>query len=1064
MTTISIELLGSSCVSYREHRLTPSSPQLFAAALFLCTERERHISRQELQQLLLAPEASRSARSHNLRQLLYRLSSTGFPLYTNGVLVRCDAQVIQSDVTALRELTPEDRAQLPVGALAVLPEFSQPLSPSFDNWLEALRNGTYRTLRELLSGDLVVLSGACDWDRAALTARILLSLDPLNYSAVKVLVEAAIVRSDFSEALATIDRFLDDCENPSPTRRLAERLRRTIAPRRRAGSSFPFVGRADTLAALSEAWTRTANGCTQYVLLTGPAGIGKTRVSTAIRELIVSRGGQVIAHVCHDTDRHQPLSLFVHLARELGGMPGSLGVSPPALSQLKRLVFERPDSTLTGSDAISSEIARAELHDALADLFDAVSSECELLVVVDDAHFLDPASWAVLRTLTARVRTRPAMVLLCTRSTGHIKADSSPLPYTRVIPLGPLSDNDSRSLLLALTTPGFLGDAQVTESVRLAGGNPFYLQAIARHPRRASSDAIPFDISALAARSYLSLDDEARTVLECVLLLNSLASLERVQTIVQLDGFAFLRALRVLEEDGLLHCVGNDLKCPHHLLSEALRPLLPTSVVAALRQRIAMHLEAECIERRFDGALAWSAAQAWMEVGRTSAATRLLRQCASYAASLAEHSEAARMLARLLPVELPDEEALGLIDEVIAYSEAGGERSIRARALRERLRHMKGPSAIPSEQLRRELCAVRVARAEADLNEVEDIAPVVAELRDLVADEQLEPELRMRAGISVLIAADLSLDQGVATQCWDALRPIRRTLGAAHTQALRAKLIFHTVFGAPSVAASTARRILGLHPLASLEFTSVMSRRNALFALAILGEGETFMPGAIAAFDHMIAQKVYTEAVYVSVSLADHLMAAGDFGGALNCLARAGSALSRVAESAAGVTLGYLSSLSLIAFWSGDYDTAARILSHVRERFHLLATPRLRALSSAHKMRLRLTRGEVVDERDFSQLLDYYDRGARLGRQDTVVETLWLAHRQRDATDCASELLREYLETRRRERCAADWSFWHSTRSDPVWRDHLSLIPRLRDPVPVDHAQLRELVSRTEMK
>jgi hypothetical protein len=258
-----------------------------------------------------------------------------------------------------------------------------------------------------------------------------------------------------------------------------------------------------------------------------------------------------------------------------------------------------------------------------------------------------------LRTLTARVRTRPVMLLLCTRSTAHISAEAAPLSYSRVIPLGPLSDIDSRTLLLALTTSRFLDDAHVSESVRAAGGNPFYIQAIARQPRWATRDGIPFDISALASRSYLSLDDEARTVLECTLLLHNLATIERVQAIGHVDGFGFLRALRVLEEDGLLHCVGSEIKCPHDLLSEALQPLVPTTVVAVLRQRIARQLEAECIQQRFDSTLAWGAAQAWMDVGNVPAATRLLRRCAAYAASLAEHSEAARMLARLLPLAFP---------------------------------------------------------------------------------------------------------------------------------------------------------------------------------------------------------------------------------------------------------------------------------------------------------------------------------------------------------------------------------------------------------------------------
>ena len=1061
MTTISIELLGSSSVSYGDYRLTPSSPQMFGAALFLSTETDRHVSRQELQQLLLAPTAKKSSRSHNLRQLLYRLSSTGFPLRAEGLFVRSDADVIQSDMSALCALTPEARAQIPVRGLSVLPDFSPSFAQPFEHWLDALRTRLYRTLRDLLSTDLVALQAASDWTLAASTARTLLNLDPLNYPAVKSLVEFALLRSENGEAIATIDRYLEDCDSDSPARVRAERLRRTISSRPAVEVPAPFVGRADTLAVLSEAWACATKGSTQYVLVTGPAGIGKTRVATAIRELIASRGGHVFEYACHDTDRYLPLSLFIPLAKELVGMRGSLGVSPTALAHIKHLLFENTHSPSGASDTISSEIARADLHDALVDLIDAVSSEGNLLVLVDDAHFLDPASWAVLRTLTARVRTRPAMMIFCTRPTAQVRAASSPMAYSRVIPLRPLSDLDSRTLLLALTTPRLLDDAHISASIRVAGGNPLFIQAIARHPRWATSNAIPFDISALASRLYISLDDEARTVLECVLLLSNLATVERVQTIVQLDGFAFLRALRVLEEEGLLHGVGDELKCAHDLLSEALKPLLPTSVIAVLRQRVANHLEAECIEQRYDGALAWGAAQAWLDVGNMTAASRLLRRCAAYAASLAEHSEAARTLARLLPIALPHDEALGLIDELISYSEAGGERSIRARALQEKLRHMKEHSTTPSTGFHREVSAVRVARAEADLNEVDDIAPAVAELRELVADDQLEPELRMRAGVSVLMAADLSLDNSLAIQCWEALRPIARALGSAHTQALRAKLIFHAVFGVPSVAVATARRILALHPLDSLALTSVIARRNALFALAILGEEKTFRSRATASFERMIARKVYTEAVYISVVFADHLMAFGDFSGALASLDRASGSLSRVANTASGVTQGFLSSLSLIAAWSGDYNTASSILSRVQERLNLMNTPRLRALSAANKLRLAVMSGESVSRGQLSELRAHYEMGARLGRQDTIVESLWLGYQYAGVPRAGSELLRQYFQSRRRETCAADWSLWHSTRHDPAWRDHSTFSPRRRESVAIDLVQLRDLISRS---
>ena len=523
-----------------------------------------------------------------------------------------------------------------------------------------------------------------------------------------------------------------------------------------------------------------------------------------------------------------------------------------------------------------------------------------------------------------------------------------------------------------------------------------------------------------------------------------------------------LRSLRILEEDGLATCDGRDLRCSHELLADAFRDMIPASVVALLRERLAYRLEAECIQHRFDCALAWMAADAWMSLGNVTAAARLLRRCASYAANLGEQSEAARILSRLLVVTLPPSEAIPLLDELISYADIGGERSIRARALRERLRLMESPSGLLVTAGSRELSEVRVASAEADLNAIGDVASVISESRGAIADESLDTELRMRAGVSLLIAADVALDASLGTVCWKDLRRLRRVLGANNTQALRASLIYHTVFGNPATAVRTARRILSLHPIPAIDLSSVVARRNALFALQILGESRSFLPSAKAAFALMSERKVYTEAVYVAVTIAEHFIAVGDLVIALDWLERASSALPRVYETAEGVTQGYMSALSLIACLSGEYSATGELLALVRERLRLVNTPRLRAINAANAIRLALLRSAAIPEEcDLARLRHDYDTGCKLGRQDTVVEGLWLAYQTTGASSDASKLLCEYFASHRRESCPADWSLWNSTRTDAFWNGRTSLVPTPSEGREVPSDRLRGIVTLT---
>ena len=1060
MTIASLHIFGSARIELAERQLYPSAPKLFAAALYLCTENGRDTSREELQEFLFGFGGSSSARSHKLRQLLYRLTCAGIVIEAHDNFVRVPPQHVRSASEPLRALTRSERVQLPASAFIPLPGYSPAISRPFEDWLEILRRRLLREVRQLLTDDLASLQRTSEWHLAARAARLLLALDPHSYSTLCALVEALIIGAQTTEAATAIDTFLDDLGDTDPKLRMdAQRLRARISSIRPPISLAPLVGRSGTLAALSDAWSCAETGETQYVMMTGPAGIGKTRLCSALSDLLASRGVTIITHTCGDSDRHRPLSCFIRLSAQLLAMPGSLGVSPTAFSHLTRLSATEPDSADALPDAIASEIVRGEIHDALVDLFDAVSAETPLVVLVDDAHLLDLSSWAVLRSLSVRVRNRTAMLLLSARSTMHLHSHVS-LPRYRTISVARLSDSDSRALFTSLAPDLSHNDTQVSEAVQLAAGNPFFLHALARHLRGAYQTDVPLDIASLAARSYHALNDTARTVLECVLALKDLATLTRVCAAALTDDLAFLRSLRLLEEDGLVNCVGDSIRCSHDLLADALRKLVPSAVAALLQQRIAAQLETECVEGGFDTALAWAAAEAWMSLGNVTAAARLLRRCAAHAAHLGEHSEAARILCRLLSVPLPTREAIALIDELITYADVGGERSIRARALRERLRHMESASTTGGAS-HQELSSVRIAIAEADYNEAYDLRALLTESQSVLEDETVGTELRMRAGISLLIAADLGLDRDVALSSWRRLAVLGRKLGGDHTQTLRAKLIYHTVFGNPRIGVSTARQIIRLHPLPTVDAVSVMARRNALFALQMLGASAIFKPAAYATYAVLAERKIYTEAVYIAVTLAEDAVAAGDFRSALAWLDHASEIIGRLHETADGVIQAFMSTLSLVATYMGDHTTAARLLDQVRSRLRLATSPRLRAINTTYLVRLAIRQQRPIPrECNIDQMRRDYEAGCRLGRQDTVVEGLWLAYSSVGDAQAATHLLQQYFAKYRRETLSADWCLWNSTRVDSFWEQHRSLIPQSAAQPAAPLESLERIVSR----
>jgi DNA-binding SARP family transcriptional activator len=1061
MASVSLNIVGACRIDVGDKQLHPTSPQLFAAALYLSIESGRATSRDELQQLLFSPSAGRAARSHNLRQLLYRLGSLGFPITCSRDLVRMDSLQVEHPLAQLRAQSPADRVALPSVALEVLPGYVPGISRPYEEWLDRARIRLQREVRRVLQSDLDRHQRLGEWEHVIVAARTLLAFEPHNTTALKSLVEASLVRNDLSGAITAIDDFLAELE-PIDSADFSEvlELRRRLGRRARGCAPPPLVGRGDTLAALFEAWRLAEASQPQYLVVTGPAGIGKTRIASAICELAASRGVKAIEYTCGDNDRHRPLALFARTVATLLALPGGLGISPSAFSLLNRL--SRADDLLStaASDPISSEILRSDLKDALIDLFDAVSTESRLLLVVDDAHRLDAASWAVLSAIAMRVKVGSAMVVLCSRSTTPIQRQLR-LARWRVLPLGRLTQEESRALFHSVA-PGVAHQAPaVAEAIRLAAGNPFFIQAIARHALVSSTATVSSDVTVLAASSYHALDDSARLVLEVVLILGDMATPRRVGDVSALDDLTFLRALRLLEEDGLLTSVAQNLRCSHDLLADALRSLIPHSVAAVIRQRIAERLEAECSADGFDASLAWAAADAWLTLGNAMAATRMLRRCAAHAASLGEHSEAAQMLSRLLSHPLPAADEWAVLDEAIRYAEVGGDRSLRARALREKLTlHELGEPTV-GRLSQQQLVALRIAVAEADLNEAGSLDSIIAESRAALIDTTLDSQLRLRAGASLLMAADLALDAPLGASCWHTMQPLLRLDSVDRTQALRAELIYHTVFGSPRKGIVAARQLLRMHGVDSMGVTPVTARRNALFALQVLGESTTFSRSALATYKSLKEAKVHTEALFIATSIAERAIDRGDLPLALDWLNRGSELLARQHQTAQGVVQGYLSLVAFAALFVGDFSAATELLAAVRKCLRLAATPRLEAVGAAHRIRVAVMQKVAIPSSIcLTSLRQLYEAGSTLGRQDSIVEGLWLAYDASGDSGEATRLLDEYLAKRRREIGPPEWSLRYSTRSDPVWQRHEAATSLVASSFEVLEPQFRSLAQR----
>lgn len=595
--------------------------------------------------------------------------------------------------------------------------------------------------------------------------------------------------------------------------------------------------------------------------------------------------------------------------------------------------------------------------------------------------------------------------------------------------LVPLTDGESLEVLRDLLPKCKLDHAFLSHSVARAGGNPYYLHAIAQSGTEGNGQpAVPFDVRSFAAASYLSLGTDARMLFESCLLLGRFANLKRVREIASVDGPPLLAALRALEDQGLITFSNGELRCAHALLEEAVRSLIPSAVEAALSERIAKCLERECASQGYAAPIAAAAASSWIAAGDISAASRLLQHCAVHAAALGEPRLAADTLLQIPRQQLGPSERVAVISSIVDYAEAAGSRELVCLALRD-LQRTKLELPTSPEDLRE--IAFRVL--EADLRFGVDPASAITPLVALVADAGAPTPIRVRAGVRLLIAADMNLDAKLA-DC------VMRWVGAAASSlpredplSLRIELIYDTVFGDQKRAAEIASTLLCAHPFPSLTQAAVAARRNAAVALSRIGFSSQAAPILAADYRFMSAHRVASEAAYCALLLGDASLSGGDLRAATSWLHEA-SVLMNNEPQAQALQAGYHYAVASLAVSVGNCEEAHRLVDLARIHYPAIGV-RYQAVALSLRLKVRALAGKNVhSDPEVSILETLFQQGAKLGAQDAIVEALWLVYHVNDP-ERASVFLTDYLRNQRRELGEPESSLRLTTSGDRAWRD-----------------------------
>jgi DNA-binding SARP family transcriptional activator len=203
-----------------------------------------------------------------------------------------------------------------------------------------------------------------------------------------------------------------------------------------------FVGREAELADLARAWEGAVAGRPQMVLVSGEAGIGRTRLVQAVAELAAATGGLVVQARCYEAERSlflQPVAEAVRAAA-LALPPARLGAAAgDAAGTLAELVPElRTLLDLPGYERAPAELQRRRSFEAVAGFVRGLAVQQPLLLAVDDLHQAGASTLELLHFLLRRLAGDRLLVVATVRAEEGADALAALADVGRVLELGPL--------------------------------------------------------------------------------------------------------------------------------------------------------------------------------------------------------------------------------------------------------------------------------------------------------------------------------------------------------------------------------------------------------------------------------------------------------------------------------------------------------------------------------------------------------------------------------------------------------------------------------------------------
>lgn len=649
---ILLRALGNCVIETPESHLTPNQEILFATALFFSLSGNRKITRDAIEQALW-PDLERSGRAHHrLRQTILKLKESGFPIVRADGFLRC-ANPIRTDVDRLLAAASDHPLPLLPDSFLFLPDYAPRVSTVYSHWLDAKRLEVNSALIRILLEHIRHARNHGQWAKVEALTQACGEIDPYNEEAIFARAESVALRGGKLEALALLDDYATELgDAPAEMRAPVNQMRRRISERREppayAAREKPLLGRADDIAVLNTALTAADAGSGQTIVIEGDIGMGKTRLVNEFGDFALLKGGEVLYTRAQPSDKIRPLSVFIDLVPALRKLRGAIGSKPESLECLNRLTQHAPAYPAWSRGGDPHSIADNILS-AMLDLLEAVSEEKTIVVVVDDAQWLDPASATLCESIAHWMDSKKMLLVFCVRGDASDWALATKLHRVKLLRLLPLAVEDSTKLAKAfLSSRGKTSSpADISRFVQAGEGNPFFLaELVSQWTESGCTHATPPSLIAITNQRLDRLSRRALQILQACVVLGRFSSIARLEKVLEIPAFELVEGLDDLGKSSIIRVEqlpgeysDPRILCSNDFVGSAALRLLSGPGEVAMHRRVGLVLEQET-DADYSPSLLRESALHWEKAGDSAHAIGLTVSYADHLLRIGFPSEA----------------------------------------------------------------------------------------------------------------------------------------------------------------------------------------------------------------------------------------------------------------------------------------------------------------------------------------------------------------------------------------------------------------------------------------